>query len=109
MMRQVLAVFSIVNASLLAQSSDQGLVFKSNVREVSVVFRVVDKNNQPVSGIMRNDIQIDDDSTPRTITSFRGDVAHAQVVVLADVSGSMATVLEPLRGALFTFADIVSK
>jgi VWFA-related protein len=101
--------FSLASASVLAQSSDQRPIFKSNVREVSVAFRVVDKNNQPVSGITRDDIKVYDDGALRAITSFQGGVANAQVVVLADVSGSMGTVLEPLAGALFNFADIVSK
>jgi VWFA-related protein len=92
-----------------AGEESQRPVFKSDVREVSVVFRVVDKSNQPVSGITAADIHIDDEGMSRKITSFRSDVGHAQVVVLADVSGSMAMVLEPLEGALFTFADIVSK
>ncbi len=109
---ELCAVFILLSAPLLAQSSakeSERPVFKSNVREVSVVFRVVNKNNQPVSGITAKDIQIDDDGVPRNITSFKGDVANAQIVILADVSGSMATVLEPLKGALFTFAEIVSK
>ncbi|MGH9557801.1 MAG: VWA domain-containing protein [Bryobacteraceae bacterium] len=83
-------------------------VFTSNVREVSVVFRVVDKNGRPIPGITAKEIHIDDGGVPRPITSFQGGVGNAQAVILADVSGSMGTVLEPLEGALFTFADIVS-
>ena len=102
---------------LASQSTGQGAatqpsrstVFKSDVREVSVVFRVVDKNNEPVSGITPADIQIDDQGISRNITSFRANAGNAQVVILTDVSGSMGPVLEPLQGALFTFADIVSK
>jgi VWFA-related protein len=101
----VLTAATLAVGSLAAQST----VFKSDVREVSVVFRVVDKENQSVSGITPADIQIDDQGISRKITSFQGDIAHSQVVILADVSGSMATVLEPLQKALYTFADIVSK
>jgi len=86
-----------------------GRIFKSDAREVSVVFRVVDRNNQPVSGITAADIHIDDEGISRKITSFRSDAAYAQVVILADLSGSMLTVLEPLQRALYSFADIVSK
>src|SRR5258705_9713733 len=93
----------VVVTALEAQST----VFKSDVREVSVVFRVVDQQNQSVAGITPADIQIDDQGISRKITSFQGDIAHSQVVILADVSGSMATVLEPLQRALYTFADIV--
>jgi VWFA-related protein len=111
------AVVVAAGVPLLSQSTGQGgaseasagTVFKSDVREVSVVFRVVDKDNQPVSGITPADIQIDDQGMSRTITSFRANVGNAQVVILTDVSGSMGPVLEPLQGALFTFADIVSK
>jgi VWFA-related protein len=116
----VLAIFLITTASLVrSQSTNPGSipedqtsrapVFKSEAREVSVVFRVVDKNNQTVAGITPGEIRIDDQGISRTPTSFAANVAHAQVVVLADVSGSMATVLEPLAGALSTFADLVSK
>src|SRR3989449_8263169 len=59
---------------------------------ISVVFRVVDKNNQPVSGITPADIQIDDQGISRTITSFRANVGNAQAVILTDVSGSMTSV-----------------
>src|ERR1700730_1718742 len=105
--REVVLAAAVVctGVPLSSQSSGQGAaneaskipVFKSHVREVSIVFRVVDKDNQPVSGITRK------------ITSFQANVGHAQVVILPDVSGSMSTVLEPLEGALYTFADIVSK
>lgn len=102
------ALVTAATISLWSQStSDQ--VFKSDVREVSVVFRVVDKNNQPVSGITAAEIQINDQGTSRKITSFRTDIAYAQVVILADLSGSMITVLEPLQRALYSFADTVSK
>src|SRR5467141_3529993 len=101
----VLTAVAVTGGSLAAQRT----VFKSDVREVSVVFRVVDKDNQPVSGITPADIQIDDQGISRKVTSFQANVGNAQVVILTDVSGSMGAVLEPLQGALFTFADIVSK
>jgi VWFA-related protein len=84
-------------------------VFKSDVREVSIVFRVVDKDNRPIAGLKADDIRIDDEGIPRKITSFQANSAYAQIVILPDVSGSMSTVLEPLQRALFTFSDIVSK
>jgi VWFA-related protein len=90
---------------LLAQET----VFQSDVREVSVVFRAVDRTNQPVAGIAASDVRIEDDGVTRSITSFRGDIAHAQVVILVDVSGSMAAVFAPLQAALDNFADLVSQ
>jgi VWFA-related protein len=84
-------------------------VFKSDVREVTIVFRVIGQDNQPISGLTPSDIQIEDQGIVRKITSFKANVAQAQVVVLPDVSGSMSTVLEPLQGALSTFADMVAK
>ena len=103
------AAVLVAGVPLSSQLASQSTVFKSDVREVSVVFRVVDRNNQPVSGITQADIQIDDQGISRSITSFRPNVGNAQVVILTDVSGSMGAILEPLQGALFTFADIVSK
>jgi len=99
----------ILGIVLVLSKGAQPPVFKSDVREVTVVFRLVDEHDQAVSGISRSEVQIEDEGSPRTITSFRGDVAHAQIVILVDVSGSMSTVFEPLQGALATFADIVSK
>ena len=87
----------------------QDTVFRSNVREVSVIFRAIDRNNQPVAGIKPAEVQIEDEGVTRPITSFRGDVAHAQIVILVDVSGSMAAVFEPLEAALYNFADLVSQ
>jgi VWFA-related protein len=81
--------------------------FRSTVREVSVVFRVVDKHNRLVPGVTRDEIRVEDEGVQRKITSFAGDVSYCQIVVAADVSGSMIEVLEPLRGALFNFADLL--
>src|SRR5260370_14503600 len=111
------AALVCAGAHLKAQTTREGAasqpskmpVFKSDVREVSIVFRVIDKDNQPVGVLTPADIQIEDQGISRKITSFHANIAHAQVVILADVSGSMSTVLEPLQGALYTFADIVSK
>src|SRR5579875_133971 len=86
----------------------QDAVFQSNVREVSVLFRAVGRGNQPISGITASEVRVEDEGVARPIRSFRGDVAHAQVVVLVDVSGSMAAVFEPLEAALENFADLVS-
>jgi len=88
-------------------SGAQGPVFRSDVREVSVVFRVLDKQNRPVSGITRDEIRVEDEGAPRTITSFSGEVSYSQVVMAADVSGSMGAVLEPLQAALSDFADLI--
>jgi VWFA-related protein len=96
-------------ASLPLSAQNPVPVFKSDVREVSIVFRVVDKNGQPIAGLKPDDIRVDDEGMSRKITSFQANIAHAQIVVLPDVSGSMSTVLEPLQGALGAFADIVSK
>ena len=111
------AALACAGSSLSAQTSIAGTatepykapLFKSDVREVSIVFRVIGQDNQPVSGLTPSDIQIEDQGIVRKITSFQANVAHAQVVVLPDVSGSMTTVLGPLQTALSTFADIVSK
>jgi VWFA-related protein len=85
----------------------QGPIFRSKVREVSVVFRVLDKQSRPVSGIARSEIRVEDEGVQRNLTSFSGEVSYSQVVIAADVSGSMGEVLEPLQGALFNFADLV--
>jgi len=96
-------------ATLSADAQNSVPVFKSDVREVSIVFRVVDKENRPITGLKLDDVRVEDEGIPRKITSFQGNVGNAQIVILPDVSGSMSTVLESLQGALFTFADVVSK
>lgn len=83
--------------------------FKSDAREVVVAFRALNKDGRLVPGISANEIRVDDEGVQRKITSFAGDVALAQVVVAADVSGSMVGVLEPLQSALSTFADRISE
>src|SRR5215472_14982985 len=79
-------------------------VFKSDVREVSIVFRVVDKENRPIAGLKPDDIRVEDEGIQRKITSCQTNVGNAQIVILPDVSGSMSTVLESLKGALSDFA-----
>ena len=101
--RRILAVLAVAAMSSAAQLP----TFRSNVREVSVVFRVLDKQNRLVSGVTREQIRVEDEGVQRTITSFSGDVSYSQIVVAADVSGSMMEVLEPLQGALFDFADLI--
>jgi VWFA-related protein len=102
----VLRRFGLVTVAALAIGA-QTPTFRSTVREVSVVFRVVDKQNRLVPGITREEIRLEDEGVQRKITSFSGDVSFSQIVVAADVSGSMMEVLEPLRAALFDFADLV--
>jgi len=101
--RRILGIFAVAAISTAAQVP----TFRSSVREVSVVFRVVDRQNRLVSGIARDEIRVEDEGVQRKITSFSGDVSYSQVVVAADVSGSMMEVLEPLRAALFDFADLI--
>jgi VWFA-related protein len=101
-------IFGLVVGGAL-YSLPQGTVFRSNVREVSVVFRVLDNQNRPVPGITRDEVRVDDEGVPRKITSFSADVSYSQVVVAADVSGSMAEVLEPLQAALSDFADLIEE
>ena len=96
-------------ATLSADAQNSVPVFKSDVREVSIVFRVVDKENRPITGLKPDDVRVEDEGIRRKITSFQGNVGNAQIVILPDVSGSMSTVLESLQGALFAFADVVSK
>src|SRR4051794_25650420 len=95
-LRGIAALFGVVAIGAGAQ----GPTFRSNVREVSVVFRIVDKQNRLVSGITRDEMRVEDEGVQRKITSFSGDVSYSQIVVAADVSGSMMEVLEPLRAAL---------
>jgi VWFA-related protein len=102
-LRRILGIFTVAAIGTAAQVP----TFRSSVREVSVVFRVLDKQNRLVSGIARDEIRVEDEGVQRTITSFSGDVSNSQVVVAADVSGSMMEVLEPLRAALFDFADLI--
>ncbi|HEY1216015.1 MAG TPA: hypothetical protein VGE93_20495, partial [Bryobacteraceae bacterium] len=101
-----LKLFALVAAATILYGA-QGPVFRSNVREVSVVFRVLDKQNRPVSGIARDEIRVEDEGVQRNLTSFSGEVSYSQVVIAADVSGSMGDVLEPLQAALSDFADLV--
>jgi len=102
----VLRRFALVALAAIGIGA-QTPTFRSTVREVSVVFRVVDKQNRLVPGITREEIRLEDEGVQRKITSFSGDVSYSQIVVAADVSGSMIEVLEPLRAALFDFADLV--
>jgi VWFA-related protein len=103
---RVLRRFALVTMLALAIGA-QTPTFRSTVREVSVVFRVVDKQNRLVPGITREEIRLEDEGLQRKLTSFSGDVSYSQIVIAADVSGSMMEVLEPLRAALFDFADLV--
>ena len=77
--RRILSLVALAALSSTAQMP----TFRSNVREVSVVFRVVDKQNRLVSGISRDEIRVEDEGVQRSITSFSGDVSYSQIVVAA--------------------------
>jgi VWFA-related protein len=102
-LRRVMALVGVAAIGTGAQTP----TFRSTVREVSVVFRVIDKHNRLVPGITRDEIRVEDEGVQRKLTSFSGDVSYSQIVVAADVSGSMIDVLEPLRAALSDFGDLV--
>jgi VWFA-related protein len=76
---------------------------------VVVLFRAVDRDLVPVTGIRQEELRLLDNGNAVPIRHFESGVGFSKVVVLADVSGSMGPVIEALQGGLYTFADMLSR
>src|SRR5260370_7576220 len=65
-----------------ANAPSQWPVFKSDVREVSIVFRVIDRDNQSVSGLTPADIKIQDQRILRKFHTFNANHPTAHTIIL---------------------------
>ena len=81
--------------SVAAQEPDIP-VFRSNVEFISVDAQVLARG-KPVRGLMRQDFLVWDNGKPQSITSFGADDQALDVMLLIDISGSMAPIEQKVK------------
>jgi Ca-activated chloride channel family protein len=93
-----LVVVSAFAAGLLgSQGGAQQPVFKGISDTVPVYVTVTDKDNRLVSGLTREDFQVSDNGRVQPLTVFDDTPQPIRIIVMLDVSGSMAGNLPLLR------------
>lgn len=99
---------SAVSAAILllvSSAAGQQLVFRGGAQTVSVYATVLDREGRLVPGLDRRDFQVLDDHQPAEITTFSNDVLPMTVVLLLDMSYSMAGEQARVRDAALQFVD----
>jgi Ca-activated chloride channel family protein len=93
-------VMFAAGASLLA-GAQQTPIFKAATETVPIYATVQDRNGRLVPDLTRDDFEVFDSGKPVAITVFSNEIQPITVVVLLDMSGSMANRLLRVReGAL---------
>lgn len=73
------------------KGSNSPYVFRTNVGEVLVHATVLDKKNQPVTGLPQSDFTVEENGVPQKIDYFTSEDAPVSLGLLIDNSGSMRT------------------
>ena len=74
-------------------------VFRSAGETVRILATVTDKDNRIVTTLTREQFEVRDSGKPQPLTQFDNSPQPIRVIVLIDVSGSMAGSLGLLRAA----------
>src|SRR5580765_3226501 len=74
-------------------------VFRGASDVVRVFVTVMDRNGRLVTTLTRDDFEVRDEGNPQPITQFDNSPQPVQLIVMLDVSGSMAGNLPLLRDA----------
>lgn len=97
-------VCALVASVALGQSQSQP-VFRGRGDNVRVFATVLDHDGRLVTTLDRKDFEIRDDGKPQAITLFDNTPQPIRIVVMLDVSGSMAGNLSLLRSASSALFD----
>lgn len=97
-----LVVCLMLSAATLAA---QAPVFRSGAENVPIFVTVSDKSGQLVPGLTQNDFQILDNGKPQPVKVFDNTPQPVRLIVMVDVSGSMAGNVNLLRAAASQLID----
>ena len=88
----------LLACSALGQTQSQP-VFRGRGDTVRVFATVLDHDGRLVTNLAQNDFEVRDDGKPQPVTLFDNSPQPIRIVVMLDVSGSMAGNLSLLRSA----------
>jgi VWFA-related protein len=88
-------------------SGAAGATFSASAREVRVPVAVLDKNGEPVMGLLATDFKISEEGRPQPVTLFSGERRALRLALALDVSGSMRSKVSEVEGALRHFIDLL--
>jgi len=102
--------FTVAAALLAAGSTWAAAQQRPQFRAFTDIVTVdvsVRRGNQSVQGLKAADFQLSDNSVPQTIEMFEMTALPLDVTVAVDTSGSMVTMLDPVRGHMQQSAAIL--
>lgn len=101
-------LIALLSALLLLSPQDDEAIFSADVKVVSVIANVIDKQGRPVRDLTRDDFHILENNRPQTIQYFSRDTELPLTIgLLVDTSLSQEHVLSAERAASFRFVDRV--
>jgi Ca-activated chloride channel family protein len=83
----------------LGAAAQQPPVFRGGLEAVRVFVTVIDRDGRLVTTLTQPDFEVRDEGKPQPITQFDNKPQPIRLIVMLDVSGSMAGNLPLLRGA----------
>jgi len=101
------ALATALIAFLVRSPAGQQPVFHAGAQTVSVYATVLDREGRLVPGLDRKDFEVLDDGRPAAVTTFSDDILPMTVVLLLDMSYSMAGEQVRVRDAALQFVDVL--
>src|SRR2546430_17606751 len=94
------------SSSNAAEEVSEGDVIRVDTQLVNVNVSVVDRGtNRGVNDLTKNDFRLYEDNAPQQIAHFESASAPFNLVLLIDLSGSTAKVVELIKGASMHFVE----
>jgi Ca-activated chloride channel family protein len=90
MTRFSVLVALVLGVLTVALAGQEPSVFRSTSESVPVYVTVLDKNDRLVTSLVRDDFEVRDNGKPQPITAFDNSPQPIRLIVMIDVSGSMA-------------------
>ncbi|HEX4950149.1 MAG TPA: VWA domain-containing protein [Blastocatellia bacterium] len=87
------------------QAADAPPVLRQKIQVVTLTTSVVDKNNQPITGLNRDDFEVYEDNIKQKIEYFSAVDAPVSIGIIFDASSSMQLKISRAREALKAFID----
>src|SRR3954470_17265602 len=85
--------------AVLGATGQQPPVFRGGLEAVRVFVTVIDRDGRLVTTLTQSNFEVRDEGKPQPITQFDNKPQPIRLIVMLDVSGSMAGNLPLLRGA----------